>query len=220
MSAATHVGCNEGRGLFFYKENGFDVEGLELNEKAATSAQASGFLVHTQPLDAHRPEKPYDVVVLSNVLEHSPEPKRMLKHVHRVLKPGGQVWISCPNSQSWLRWVFGKSWINWHVPFHLFHFSAKSLERLLRDCGFEVQRIKTKTPSHWMAQSIVAWLFAERGKPTRRLRSPLLVGGLMMVCRFSLFPLIWLGNVTGRGDCMVVQGVRSQDTGGKENVSG
>ena len=117
------IGCNEGRGLSIYQRNGFDAEGLELNEVAAKEARAKGFTVYTEAVENFQPEQPYDIVVLSNVLEHSLDPKNMLFHVHRILKPGGQVWISCPNSQSWLRYLFGRYWINWHVPFHIVHFS-------------------------------------------------------------------------------------------------
>jgi len=111
------IGCNEGRGLSLYYRNGFEPEGLELNEKAAQDARMAGFTVYTQTLEEFQPEEPFDVVVLSNVLEHAPDPKEMLEKVQRILKPGGQVWISCPNSQSWLRKLFGRSWINWHVPY-------------------------------------------------------------------------------------------------------
>ena len=41
------VGCNEGRGLSLYADNGFQVEGLELNEAAAALARQRGFRVHT-----------------------------------------------------------------------------------------------------------------------------------------------------------------------------
>ena len=124
------VGCNEGRGLKIYQRNGYTVEGLELNQRAAQNARMAGYRVHTQILEEFQPEEIYDIVVLSNVLEHSLDPKKMLDNVRRVLKPGGHVWISCPNSQSWLRRLFGRHWINWHVPFHLFHFSMKTLKKL------------------------------------------------------------------------------------------
>ena len=68
------VGCNEGRGLAFYSRNGFQAEGLELNERAAAVAREKGFVVHTEPLAEFRPPEPYDVAVLSNVLEHVVDP--------------------------------------------------------------------------------------------------------------------------------------------------
>src|SRR4029077_8091022 len=109
---------------------------LELNETAAAVARESGFIVQTCLLADFVPAQPYEVAVLSNVLEHSVDPRQMLQDVHRILARGGQVWISCPNSESWLRRIFGHSWINWHVPFHICHFSAATLRRGLEDAGY------------------------------------------------------------------------------------
>src|ERR1700758_5630838 len=38
----------------------------------------------------------YDLVFLSQVLEHLPQPARVLTELHRVLKPGGRLWASAP----------------------------------------------------------------------------------------------------------------------------
>ncbi|MDP3735398.1 MAG: class I SAM-dependent methyltransferase [bacterium] len=37
-----------------------------------------------------------DIVVLSNVLEHVPDPKAVLAHCYRILKPGGKIVILVP----------------------------------------------------------------------------------------------------------------------------
>ena len=106
------MGCNEGRGLRIYKQNRFLAERLELNERAAAEARKRGFRVFTDSLETFHSEQLYDVVVLSHVLEHSLKPREMLTHVARILKPDGQVWISCPNIESWQRDVFGRYWLN------------------------------------------------------------------------------------------------------------
>jgi len=123
------LGCNEGRGLSLYAANGFAAEGLEINEKAAALARKRGFRVFTGPLEDFTPAEPYEVVVLSNVLEHARDPLSMLAQVRRLLRPGGEVWISLPNADSFWRRVFGRSWVNWHVPFHLWHFSPRAWKR-------------------------------------------------------------------------------------------
>jgi len=203
------IGCNEGRTLKNYARNGFHAEGTELNETAAAVARAAGFAVFTGQLDDFNPAAPYDVAVLSNVLEHSLDPKAMLLAVVRLLKSEGQVWISCPNSQSWLRSVFGRRWINWHVPFHITHFSSLTLRGLLEDTGFRDLEIRQITPALWVASSIIARLFARQGRPTRQLRNPLLVFGLVLACRVLLFPLLYWGNRVGRGDCLVAVAIKN-----------
>lgn len=198
------VGCNEGRGLEFYQNHGFAAEGLELNSKAAEVARGKGFVVHGSTLEGFTTEKKYDAVVLSNVLEHSLNPADMLRSIHRLLNPNGQVWISCPNSQSWLRSAFGRFWINWHVPFHVVHFSPDTLSEVLENSQFEVVTMRQETPALWVSHSIIARLFAKPGQPTRQLRSAVLVATLILLIRGLLFPLLWLGNLIKRGDCLVV----------------
>jgi len=204
------VGCNEGRGLRIYTENGFQAEGLELNERAAMQAREVGFNVHTCLLGDYVPVTPYDVVVLSNVLEHSLEPRKMLQDVHRILTRDGEVWISCPNGRSWLRKVFGRSWINWHVPFHIFHFSPETLRALLTDTGYKSVEICQITPSLWVAQSFIAYCFAKKGRKTRQLRNPFLTLFLMVFARFLLFPALWFGNRIGCGDCILAVASRAE----------
>jgi SAM-dependent methyltransferase len=197
------IGCNEGRGLRIYARNGFQVEGLELNETAAAVARESGFVVQTCLLADFVPTQPYNVVVLSNVLEHSLDPHQMLRNVHRILAGCGQVWISCPNSESWFRRIFGRSWINWHVPFHIVHFSAVTLRRTLEDAGYGQIEVRQITPALWFAQSLIAYFFATKGRKNRQLRNPFLTLFFMLLARFVLFPVLWLANKCGRGDCLL-----------------
>jgi 2-polyprenyl-3-methyl-5-hydroxy-6-metoxy-1,4-benzoquinol methylase len=198
------VGCNEGRGLGFYRANGFAAEGLELNSRAAEVARSKGFTVYGNTLEGFASEGNYDVIVLSNVLEHSLDPGVMLQHIHRLLAPSGMVWISCPNSHSWLRYVFGRYWINWHVPFHIVHFSPDTLNQLLVKSQFEVIDVRQETPALWVAHSIIARIFSRPGQPTRQLRSAAMVAPLILLIRGLIFPLLWLGNLSKRGDCLVV----------------
>jgi 2-polyprenyl-3-methyl-5-hydroxy-6-metoxy-1,4-benzoquinol methylase len=202
-------GCNEGRGLGIYEKNGFLTEGLELNEKAAAVARSAGFTVHTCELAEVDASHRYNVIVLSNVLEHAIDPLQLLSCLNDHLEPGGQLWISCPNSHSWLRSVFRQYWINWHVPFHVSHFSLDSLTSALAKTGFRVYASKQLTPAAWAASSFVARFFAKNGKPTKALRNPVLFPLLVILARTVLSPVLWFGNSLGRGDCLRVIAVKS-----------
>jgi SAM-dependent methyltransferase len=203
------IGCNEGRGLKIYRRNGFQAEGLELNGKAAQVAREAGFTVYEEGLEDFEPQTSYQVVVLSNVLEHSLDPKRMLENVARILKPGGQVWISCPTARSWLRTVFRRSWINWHVPFHIAQFSTFTLRRMLADNGFTAIEINQVTPAAWVASSIIVGIAARPGRRTRELRNPLLFSVLVLAAKALCFPIFYIFNRLARGDCLVARGERS-----------
>jgi SAM-dependent methyltransferase len=203
------IGCNEGRGLQFFRRNGWLAEGLEPNANAAAVARNLGFAVHVAPVEEFVPERPYDVVVLSNVLEHSLNPRAMLRRVHGMLNPCGQVWVSTPSAASLLRSVFGRFWINWHVPFHAVFFTRRTLERLLTEEGFIVKGVRQETPALWVAHSLIAAACARGGAPTRQLRNPVLVAVFILCVRAFLFPLLWLVNRSGKGDCLVVTATRT-----------
>jgi SAM-dependent methyltransferase len=206
------IGCNEGRSLKIFSANGFQAEGLEVNPKAADVAREAGFTVHTGLLEDLHAAARFDVAVLSNVLEHTLEPDRMLDEVHRVLRDGGEIWISCPNSHSWLRRAFRRNWINWHVPFHISHFSESSLRQLLGQSGYNNVDVRQITPALWVTQSAIAWLFAKPGQKTKQLRNPFMTLVFMVTARFLGFPILWLGNRIGRGDCLVAIGRKAAVT--------
>ena len=112
--------------------------------------RARGFTVHETWIEDFAPAAPFDVAVLSNVLEHASDPRVMLRHVKRILKQGGEVRISLPNAESALADLAGPDWINWHVPFHIVHFTRLRLARLLEEEGFAVTGSTTsRRPSGW-----------------------------------------------------------------------
>jgi len=198
------VGCNEGGRLSLYADNGFQVEGLELNESAAALARQRGFQVHTAPLGQFRPREPFDVVVLANVLEHAWDPVQMLAEVRRLVRPQGEVWISCPNAASLWRRVFGRSWVNWHVPYHLWHFSPATLQMVLKRAGYEITALDTFTPALWMAQSLCVSLAAREGRTNRMMRSAPVAAMLTLMARVLILP--WFGHLDRdrTGDCLIV----------------
>ena len=197
------VGCNEGRGLALYSRHGFQAEGVEINERAAAAARSKGFPVYTMSLAEFFPAEPFDVVVLANVLEHAADPVDMLTQVRRLLRPGGQVWISCPNAAGRWRRLFGRHWVNWHVPFHLWHFSPVTLKELLARADFRIVEMGTSTPSQWVAASFCT-LVSRPGRANKWVRSAPIMAVMMLAARALFLPL-W-GNLDRRleGDCLML----------------
>ncbi|MDI9409532.1 MAG: class I SAM-dependent methyltransferase [Candidatus Pacebacteria bacterium] len=188
------IGCNQGRGMLQFKRSGFSqIEGLDINPIAASRAARLGFKVFAGPVMEFDPPEKFDVVVLANVLEHCPIPLMTLSHVARVLRPGGEVWLSLPNSQSRWRRFFGRAWINWHPPFHLAHYSKQSLLAALTEVGFEAIEVKSVTPGLWLAQSLLSvWRGADRR--VTRLRNPLLLTIVLLsilALRLVTLEILW-----------------------------
>src|SRR4051794_28234668 len=72
----------------------------------------------------------FDHVVLTQVLEHVPEPAKVLAELHRVLKPGGTLWLTAP--------LF---YAEHERPFDFFRYTQFGLRRLLERAGFDVLEI-------------------------------------------------------------------------------
>lgn len=73
----------------------------------------------------------YDLVVLTQVLEHIPDPVKILREMNRVLKPGGQLWASAP--------LF---YVEHEVPFDFFRYTQFGWRHLASEAGFRVQDIQ------------------------------------------------------------------------------
>jgi SAM-dependent methyltransferase len=74
------------------------------------------------PLD----DESFDAVLCTQVLEHVPRPAAMLAELHRVLRPGGRLFLSAP-----LVWELHE------LPHDYFRYTAPGLESLASGAGFE-----------------------------------------------------------------------------------
>jgi 2-polyprenyl-3-methyl-5-hydroxy-6-metoxy-1,4-benzoquinol methylase len=129
------VGIGNGGCLFTAAEMGFDAVGIDIRDDLLRTPKALGYNVEC----ADALDYDYfgaDIVMLADVLEHVAFPRALLKRVREGLK--GALFVSCPNMDS-VSWKYrdnqGKN-VFWVDQEHYHNFTRKSLERLLRQCGF------------------------------------------------------------------------------------
>ena len=136
------VGCGSGAFLVQMAALGWRAQGIDPDPAAVASAREAGLSV-TQgtlaDLDLDEHAGAFDAVTLSHVIEHLHDPAEDLRRVHRLLRPGGLLWIATPNLEALGLRRFGRDWLGLDPPRHLVLFTRASLERLLRDTGFEPQ---------------------------------------------------------------------------------
>jgi SAM-dependent methyltransferase len=135
------VGCGTGAFLKEMQVHGWEVQGVEVNERATAVAQEEYNLrIFNGPLTAFQAgEAAFDVVTLWDVLEHLPAPRASLKKINHLLTEGGHVVFSVPNLRSFDARLFGHCWIGWDAPRHLHLFSGRVVDRLLSETGFELE---------------------------------------------------------------------------------
>lgn len=134
------VGCATGFFLAYARNVGWEVWGIETSEYAARYARESlGLKVLTGTVSTvNLPERYFDVIMMSHVLEHFPDPLNALRQMRSWLKHDGILVIRVPDIGSLDAIVYGRNWEGWRIPYHLYHFSPRSLRAMLRRAGFRV----------------------------------------------------------------------------------
>jgi SAM-dependent methyltransferase len=148
------VGAHAGRFIAVARRAGWQAEGLELNPKtAAFAAAATGAPVHQGNVHTFDADGAYDAVTLTDVLEHIPEPRVVLRRVARYLAPGGWIAVKVPNgpaqrikerARAALRPGYRPTLADNLV--HVNHFSPASLRRALEEEGFRTITVIAGAP--------------------------------------------------------------------------
>lgn len=132
------VGCSAGFFLNAARLQ-FEVFGIEPSRWAGGFAREHLKLsgIHPTLEEARFPDAHFDVVTLIDVIEHLPDPLRLMREISRITKPGGVVYIVTPDIASLsARCLRGKWW--GLRPAHIYYFSRKTLAALLEKTGYEV----------------------------------------------------------------------------------
>jgi 2-polyprenyl-3-methyl-5-hydroxy-6-metoxy-1,4-benzoquinol methylase len=131
------VGCGNGSFLLLARSAGWDVFGVDFDARAVEAANRQGLNVRLGGMEELDPAlDQFDVITLSHVIEHVPQPVMMLQRCYELLRPGGGVWIETPNISSQGHRLFGKNWRGLEPPRHLVLFTLESMKGALKTAGF------------------------------------------------------------------------------------
>jgi len=129
--------------------------GVELCEAPALEARKKLQQVivgDVERIEFDFPEGYFDVLLMSEVLEHLVDPWAVLRRLHRLLKPGSLVIAGSPNACHYSviltllqgRWRYEPSGI--FDATHLRWFSPASYSQMFEDCGFCVDEVGPARP--------------------------------------------------------------------------
>ncbi len=134
------VGSGTGHFASLMKRSGWNVKGIEINEKARNFSKSAFDLDVIAPEEIHGLNAgSYDCVTLWHVLEHFHEPQKYISEIYTLLKPGGICLVALPNSASADAHYYRQVWAAFDVPRHLWHFDPLTFRKFAAKTGLEYE---------------------------------------------------------------------------------
>ncbi len=159
------IGCDKGDFLDEARRHGYDVAGVEPSDRARQYCGNIGLDVAARLQDV---QGQFDLITMQHSLEHFPDPLPALQMVRQLLKPDGHLVVRVPDfACAWSR-LRKEKWVWFQYDNHYFHYSERSLQRLLTRGGFRVKSAVSRRPNSplTVAGSLLSSaVFRGRGEP-------------------------------------------------------
>ncbi len=137
-SKTLDIGCGSGAFVACSRDAGRDAYGIDFNDReislGRTAFHLDGFLMTSDVLSMPDEWSGFDLITMFEVIEHLPNPKQMIQEVHRRLKDGGYLVLSCPNERRWQ--PAGRIFVD-YPPHHLTRWTPKCIQLFLESNSFE-----------------------------------------------------------------------------------
>ena len=157
------IGCGGGAFVYTAQNRGWEAFGVDLSQAGIDRARdfwgLNEDIVSCRNIYSMDSKKIYNVITTFHVLEHLYKPLPFLSKIQDLLVDDGLFVVAVPNygsvdarTDSVIRNTV------MDLPFHVIHFTPKSLEMLLRDNGFKVVR-KKFFPSQWLITLIKSFKY-------------------------------------------------------------
>lgn len=127
------IGCATGELLAVAREMGFDVYGVEVSPEGIRRCKerfGEDRIIGKNLKPGDFPPEFFDVITLSDILEHMPDPSPFLDNIYNILKPNGILMIVTPDTSSWTRKVLGTRWLHYKEE-HVYYYNSNNIFRLL-----------------------------------------------------------------------------------------
>lgn len=147
------VGCSTGLLVRILRDRGYQAMGIELNPRSAEWGRTHyGVQILAAPVERCGFEPgSLDAVVMTDVLEHTRNPRRCISEIGRLLGPGGLVLVTVPDIRSlesryqlMLARLLGRDWIwkSCQIPYHVWEFTRATAEACFTSAGFRVAEFR------------------------------------------------------------------------------
>jgi SAM-dependent methyltransferase len=138
------IGSGTGHFISEMKKSGWNIKGIEIDEKARQ------YSVSSLGAEAIPPEQisslqtgSFDCVTMWHVLEHFQDLFGYASEIIQLLKPGGTCITALPNCSSFDAVYYGKFWAAYDVPRHLWHFSLSCFKLFAGKTGLKIKAVRS-----------------------------------------------------------------------------
>lgn len=163
-------GCGSGSWIELMKIAGapFEMIGSDIIPEQIEVARKLGieaFVANEDDLQEKLGGRKVGLIHMNHVIEHLPDPVKVLKALRDVLVDGGVIYGQTPNIDSADCRMFSKYWVQWHIPRHLVLYTPETIRKHAEAAGLEVVFIKNSLSSatNW-ANSILKRQAMKAGK--------------------------------------------------------
>ena len=173
------IGTATGLLPYMLKQSGFDAEGVEYNSSSVEWGSAHyGIPIRVGGTELVEKELgSFDLISMTDVLEHTENPFHVLQGLYRSLKPRGLIFITFPDIKSiesrygqMLASLFGRPWL-WpycQIPLHTWEFTQATALNMFEKAGFDAVGFRRSYAPPEPAPGIAKLL----ASPTRLLSIP------------------------------------------------
>ena len=132
------IGSGPGFLLAVATKRGWEATGMDVNEWAVRyGREVVGVDVHHGALTPESfPGEQFDAITMMDLLEHVPEPSRLLEQAARLLRPGGALAVLTPDAGAPLSRLMGRRWPEVVPGEHTVLFARRGLTAALTRQGF------------------------------------------------------------------------------------
>ena len=133
-------GCGAGGFLLRAKEAAASVCGIELDRRLSKHFIENNLAVDRELSDQVNKANHYDIITMFHVMEHLPDPKKILLKLADLLTNRGEIIIEVPSAEDALLTLYNSKAFSeftyWSC--HLYLFTEKTLEMLFSQIGLKV----------------------------------------------------------------------------------
>ena len=144
-------GCAGGFFLDQARQRGWQIAGVEISQPMAERAAALLQIpIAANLAELADPHGAFDVITLWEVIEHLPDPLAVLAQLRLLLKPGGWLALSTPNTGHWQALAAPDQWTSYRPPAHVLYLTEPTLRNLLEQAGFTAVQIWRSGPRPYL----------------------------------------------------------------------